>query len=157
MPRTDEEILAGVVRVRLGHQVVDIPERTIDATTDWQRQLAETVGGAVTGDLADTAAMTGLLSAIGSGMNDLLVAYDTSGQITHERLRQATPTQAYLAFRTVLEAVYPYVRDVQTAAQVLLPIMRAGTNALASPSAGAPSTNGHSTPGATGHLTSVTG
>lgn len=166
MARSEEEILAGVVRLRLGRPVVvvDVPERTIDETAEWQRLMAEAVGGITTGDLGDSTAMTGLLSLVGDRMQDLIVAYDTSGQVTHDRLRRCTPAQVYDAFRTVLEAVYPYVRDVQGAVSILMPLIRAGSVALAKPtgptadqSPGQPSTNGRSMRGDTGHLTSVPG
>lgn len=124
--RTEEEIIAGVVRVKLGGRTavtIDMPDRTIDETTDWQRQLTEAVGGVIQPDLQSPDAAMGLVARIGPSLNALIVAYDTSGQVTDELLRRSTPGQAYAAFKTVLEAVYPYVRDVQSAISILGPMV----------------------------------
>lgn len=150
--RTEEEIVAGVVRLRLGGRTprtIDVPDRTVDETTEWQALLAQAVGGVITPDLASADAAMGLLGKIGSGIHDLVVAYDTSGQVTHDLLRASTPAQAYEAFRTVLEAVYPYVRDVQSAMSALRPMIGlaggvAVTHLNPGQQPGVPSTNGHS-------------
>lgn len=148
--RSEEEIASGVVRLRLGGRTprtIDVPDRTVDETTEWQGMLAGAVGGVVTPDLAGPDAAMGLMGKIGSGLADLVVAYDTTGQVTHDLLRASTPAQVYEAFRTVLEAVYPYVRDVQNAISVLRPMIGlvggvAGTNLKPDQQPGAPSTNG---------------
>jgi hypothetical protein len=158
--RSEEDILAGVLRITIGASTIRVPERTIEEAEEWQGLLAEAVGRVVTPDLASAEAFGGLMSSVGHHMNALLVAYDQSGQVTIEALRRATPAQAYQAFRQVIEAVYPYVRDVQTAASILMPLLGgsvAGTAPSLVPPPGPASTNGRSPVGATARGKSAAG
>ena len=143
MARTDEDILAGIIRVRLGREEVRVPTRTIAQAREWKDTLGEAVGGIVTPDVTTTAGFTGLLGILGDRIATMVAAYDTSGQLTVDRITATMDdAQVYATFRTMLEVSYPFVNDVRQALAVLEPLISSGLSGLGTPM------NGHSPTGA---------
>lgn len=142
MDRTDEDINAGILRFQVGKDTVSVPTRKIAAAREWKASVQEAIGGFLTTDLRDVATMGGMVGMASEKYLALAAEYDTSGQLTKERLeRECDDAQAYAIFRSMLEVSYPMVRDIRGVLAVLTPLLLAPEPA-ASP--GPKPTNGRS-------------
>jgi hypothetical protein len=145
MTRTDEDVLAGVLRVPVGGVEKIVPTLPIRATREWQALLSEKLGGFGVVMAAEQSPAT--LAAFGSlsldTILDLVVAYDRTDALGgRDWLEEhADPAQLYGAVRQMAEVVFPFVTDMQTVLRVLPGLL---VGALTSPR----STNGRSPTGA---------
>ena len=123
MTRTDEDILAGVLRVPVGGVEKLVPTLPIRATREWQALLSEKLGGfgvvMAAEQSPDTLAAFGSLSL--DTILDLVLAYDRSGALGGRDWieEHADPAQLYGAVRQMAEVAFPFVSDLQTVLRVL--------------------------------------
>lgn len=126
MQRSDEDINAGILRFQVGKDTIAVPTRKIAAAREWKAKVQDVIGGFLTVDLKDVARMGGLVGVATEKYVGLVAEYDTTGQLTQERLEaELDDAQAYAMFRTMLEVSYPMVRDIQQVLAVLMPLLLA--------------------------------
>jgi hypothetical protein len=120
--RSEEDVLAGVLRVTVGGRERELPVLTIALARAWKAELVSVLAGQIGGMRFDSIEDTGAIAAaVGDRMLDLVVAYDTGATLGGREYLEAHATDAemYLAFRSVLEVSFPFVRDLPSAVAVL--------------------------------------
>jgi hypothetical protein len=139
--RSEEEIFAGELRLRLGGEEKVIRELRIAELREWRAQFEEAVGGEGKLDLTKPVLAAKQLGGVGDDEIDLLLAYDKDGKLGGRAWveEHATQTDLHRAFRQVQEAAFPFVTDLQSAALQVL---------TAAPPASPSATNGRSATGA---------
>lgn len=122
MSRSEEEALAGILRVAVGGRERELPVLTIVAARAWKAELVSVLAGQIGEMRFDSIEDTGAIaSAVGDRMLDLVVAYDTGSELGGKEYLEAKATDAeiYAAFRAILEVSFPFVRDLPSAVAVL--------------------------------------
>lgn len=122
MARSEEDALAGILRLTVGGRERELPVLTIAAARLWKAELVRVLAGQIGEMRFDSIEDTGAIaSAVGDRMLDLVVAYDTGSELGGKEYLEAKATDAeiYLAFRSILEVSFPFVRDLPSAVAVL--------------------------------------
>jgi hypothetical protein len=122
MARSEEDVLAAILRVTVGGRERELPVLTIAAARAWKAELVKALAGRIGEMRFDSIEDTGAVaSAVGDQMLDLVVAYDTSSALGGKAYLEAKATDAemYLAFRSILEVSFPFVRDLPAVVAVL--------------------------------------
>lgn len=134
--RTEEARAAGLLYLTFGGADVELPVLRIRKAREWKRRLGE----------VDIVAASDLDHPI-EVMLDLLVAYDTQGILgARETIEdRATDQEVYAAFKEVLSATFPFVKDSSTMltddfARLVSVVLLAQANSTSAPSASGAST-----------------
>lgn len=111
--RSVEDVLAGVLRLRLGEGTFPVPVLVIAKADEWRAKLAEEFGQVV-GVLEGKTDVAGVLAFAGSHaptMLKLLRAYDSTGVLPDDDwiFNNATEPQILQAFMLVLAACFPFI------------------------------------------------
>lgn len=142
--RTDEDKLRGVVPVRWGGDIREVPTLKRGDARVWKASLAKALAsvGEVTVTNVDSLAIAGNLA--GDSMLALVREYDKGMVLGTEEWIDANvdDSEVYEAFRSLLEVAYPFVNDLRG----VLAEMRAMVE-VALPSVSPVSTNGASPSG----------
>jgi hypothetical protein len=115
--RSEEDVLSGVLRVVVGGRERELPVRSIASSRAWKLELTKAIAGNVGGMSLDSLEDGGAVAnAIGDRILDLVVAYDEGAALGgREYLEEhATDREIYFAFRAILEATFPFVRDLRS-------------------------------------------
>jgi hypothetical protein len=152
MARSEADIAAGIIRVRIGQTERELSTLKIAALPAWKKLLAEKTGHSV--DELDANAPGILISgAVGVHTMELVLAYDRGGVLGGRKWLQenADPAQLYHGvLKPILEVVFPFVGD----SLATLDRLRVVAPFLGAAFAGATSTNGRSDTGAGDQTTS---
>jgi hypothetical protein len=122
MARSEEDALAGVLRVTVGGRERELPVLTIAVARAWKAELVKVLAGQIGEMRFDSIEDTGAVAAaVGDRMLELVVAYDTGSELGGREYLEAKATDAeiYAAFRSILEVSFPFVRDLPSAVAVL--------------------------------------
>jgi len=150
--RSAEDRAAGILRVAVGGAEKRLPTLPMNAAETWIQGLGAQVASLARGlDGADGAGDIISLAALGqSAVLDAVASYDRSGALGgREWLREnADPEQLYVAFRQIVQVVFPFVRDLEgLIRQLPNNLVEAGLAALSQRSStNGPSPSGASTP-----------
>lgn len=143
--RTPGDVLAGVVRVRLGGVDYTLPVLTIAENREWQAALDATLGRSIAdvpGD--DAGGMIEAAMATTDGLLDQLIAYDRTGVLPSREQIEATARPHELLMATL---------EVWAAASPLLGMALANMTASATTTS-TPRTSSRRTNGARPHANS---
>ena len=148
MTRSNEDVLAGILRIPVGGVEKQIPTLPIKASREWQSLLADKLGGfgmALASDQS-LASISAFASLSLDTILDLVVAYDRTGALGgREWLEEnADAAQLYAALRSMGEVAFPFVNDVRSLLAMLPGLLAQAAVGSNSPS----STNGRSPTGA---------
>lgn len=142
--RTDEEKLRGIIPVRWGGEIREVPTLKRGPSRGWKDSLAASLleVGEVSVTSIDGLAKAGNLA--GDTMLRLIQEYDARGVLGTPEWIDANvdDSEVYEAFRQILEVAYPFVNDLRGA----LAEMRAMVE-VATPSVSQDSTSGASPSG----------
>lgn len=151
--RSEEDVVAGVLRIAIGGTVKPVPVLRIKAAREWKATLATTLTkeiGELDVDSLETLGAVGNLA--GDRLLDLVVAYDTSAALGGRDWieEHADDAQVYAAFRAMLDVSFPFVGDLRGAMAEFRGLLTQASANLAAASAPArspstPSPNGVST------------
>jgi len=122
MARSEEDVLGAILHVTVGGRERELPVRTIASARAWKAELVKVLAGRIGEMRFDSIEDTGAIaSAVGDQMLDLVVAYDESAALGGREYLEAKATDAeiYLAFRSILEVSFPFVRDLPAVVAVL--------------------------------------
>jgi len=149
--RSDEDILAGQLRIAVGGHEKLVPTLKPRAAREWIERGVDTVPEfrkALAGDQSP-ATLKAVATLTANVLLDLVVAYDVAGALGgREWLEEnADPAQLYAAFRQMGENAVPFAGDAQALLQTLPGMLLAPAAKSEQPS----STNGRSHTGAPTH------
>ena len=116
--RSEEDVLAGVLRVTVGSVEKTLSVRRIRAARDWKKSLARNlVGGIGRIDVRSLADGGDVAAAFGDRVLDLVVEYDSAAELGGREWLEdhATDEEIYAIFRSILEVSFPFTRDLRTA------------------------------------------
>ena len=150
MARTEEDILAGVLRIRVGGVEKTMPTLKLKAAREWKAQLIGVMSSRLDGfNVTGTADFAQLAQLAGDQMLDLVLAYDKTGALGGREWLEdnADDAQLYAVLRQALEVSFPFVTDLAAVAGMLRSVMAGTALAQPAPSAGGKSTNGRSPTG----------
>lgn len=130
MPRTEENKAAGLVEVRLGDRAFALRVLRIAEQREWQRGAGSAVAGIgafdvkTAGDGMEVIKRTLALLGVDQQL-DILSGYDVEDKLeSREWIEEnATAEQVYSALREVVEAAYPFVRDVESVLAAIRPMV----------------------------------
>ncbi len=134
--RSDEEILAGELVLRFDGEEKVVRELRIKELRAWKLQLTGAIGGIGNIDFSNPKEVPQIAGLIGDRMLDLVVAYDTAGSLGGKPWLEehATEAEIYRAFRSVLEAAFPFVGDLRgLAGQLQTLVQSAPPNSMNGP------------------------
>jgi len=137
--RSEEDILAGVLRVRVGSAVKTMPTLKLRQAAAWREKVTTTLSSQLDGfNLNGTADLAGLAQLAAGQMLDLVLAYDQTNALGGRDWLEdnADDAQLYAILRACLDVSFPFVRDLAGAVALLRGVIPGGT------SPGARSTNG---------------
>lgn len=120
--RSEEDVLAGVLRVRVDGAERELPVRRIRAARDWKRSLARNLVGGIGRIDVRTLADGGDVAAVfGDRVLELVVEYDETAALGgRDYLEEhATDQEIYAIFRGILDVSFPFARDLRTAVSEL--------------------------------------
>lgn len=113
--RSHEEKLRGVVPVRWGGEIREVPTLKRGPSRAWKASLAKALAkvGEIPVSNVDSLAVAGNLA--GDTMLALVREYDTGGILGTEEWIDANvdDSEVYEAFRSILEVAYPFVNDLR--------------------------------------------
>lgn len=146
--RSDEDVLAGVLRIPVGGIEKLVPTLKLRAARQWVDKGVDTVPEfrkVLAGDQSP-ASLKALATLTAATLLDLVVAYDVTGALGgRDWLEEnADPAQLYAAFRQMGENAVPFAGDAQALLQTLPGMLLAPAAKSEPPS----STNGRSHTGA---------
>src|SRR3954465_1590963 len=104
--RTEEDILAGVLHVKVGGVTKPLPTLKLRKAREWKVLVADTLSTSVDGfDLNGTADMARLANTAGDQVLDLVLAYDQAGALGGREWLEdnADDAQLYQVLRDCLE------------------------------------------------------
>ena len=156
---SEEDILAGIMRVRIGGVEKALPTLKLRKARAWKEQVGEVLGTSLDGfELNGSADLAGLALVAGDRMLDLVLAYDETGALGGREWLEdnADDAQVYAILRTLLDRSFPFVRDLNAVVARLREAL-AGTALVPAASLGARSTNGLSPTGDSAPTTSGIG
>jgi hypothetical protein len=117
--RSPEDVLAGVLRIAVGHEGKEriVPTLSIGETREWQAGLARGPAGFVVPVSDDdwTAATVAQFAGLSiDTILDMVVSYDRSGALGGREWLEANadPAQLYRAAVQMAEVAYPFATDV---------------------------------------------
>lgn len=137
--RSEEEVLAGVIRVRVGASERSVPTLKIRQAREWKALVAAKLGANLDDfDLTGTASLAALGNVASDLMLELVMAYDRTNALgDRDALEdQADDAQLYAILRTFLDVSFPFVHDLLAA---MAQLRAAGTLV-------APASNGRAAP-----------
>lgn len=151
--RSEDDILAGVLRVQVGGVQKALPTLKLRAAREWKEQVAATLATSVDGfELNGTLDVANLANTAGDKVLDLVLAYDQSGALGGREWLEdhADDAQLYAVLRVCLETSFPFVHDLQSALSQVREVLggAAIVNQQVAVSPGARPTNGRSPSGA---------
>jgi hypothetical protein len=141
--RSEDDILAGVLRVRLGKEEKTIRELYIEELDEWKKLFAASISGLDQLDSGSPGQLGQLMNAGGNTVLDLVLAYDKEEVLGgRDWIRKhASERQVYQVFRGLLDEAFPFIADALGA----LAQVQAIREAVQSEPANLP--NGHSPTG----------
>ena len=101
--RSAEDLIGGIVRVRLGSAEYALPELPMDATDEWAASIDGSLSGLLDmidrlGESADLAGLFTQARAFEAQLLDALVAYDRSGVLPDRSALRSTVTHTQVLF-----------------------------------------------------------
>lgn len=117
--RSEEDIVAGVLRVSIGRPAVSktIPVLSIADARKWKSELGRTLGREIAGMSLERLQDGGPIAlAVGDRTVDLVLAYDQEAALGGREWieKNATDDQLYRILRALVEITFPFVRDLKT-------------------------------------------
>jgi len=137
--RTEEQKLRGVVPVRWGGEIREVPTLKRGPSRVWKENLGKALGTVSGLSMTDMDSVAEVGNVLGDQMFDLVRQYDTTGVLGDQEWidSHVDDQEVYTAFRDLLEISYPFVTDLRG---VLGEVRNLGL-AVASQSASQDSTN----------------
>ena len=113
--RTDDEKIRGILPVRWGGEVREVPTLKRGASRTWQAGLGQFVSDLSGADFTGMDSLFAAGSLASDRMLSLVTSYDQSHVLGDPEWIDANvdETEVYAAFRMVLDATFPFVTDVQ--------------------------------------------
>ena len=115
--RAAEDVLSGIIRIRLGDTITPLPVLAIKPNREWKALANDRLAGAFA-EIEKPDANAASIAAFLSGMTDtqieLLYAYDQNGLLPGLEWVESNVTEAQLfsALLAVLAAAFPFVASV---------------------------------------------
>ena len=152
MSRSEESILAGILEVQVGGTERSLRVLRIAEGRAWKQQLGALIAEISDLDIPqsanDISKMVSIFANLPSDrMVALVTAYDVDGVLGGPAKfeAEASEDESYRAFRAMLEATFPFIRDVKGAMTQIQTLRQAAQSASGSSTSGL-SPTGSSTP-----------
>ena len=113
--RTDEQKIRGILPVRWGGELREVPTLKRGASRIWRERLPGALTAVGTVNVDGFASFASLGNLAGDTMLDLILEYDQSRVLGDREWIDAhvDDEEIYAAFRGMLEVAYPFVGDVR--------------------------------------------
>jgi hypothetical protein len=152
MARSEASILAGILEVQVGGTERSLRVLRIAEGRAWKKQLGDLIAEVSNLDIPssadDISKMVGIFANLPSDrIITLVMAYDVDNVLggPEKFEAEASEDESYRAFRAMLEATFPFIRDVKGAMTQIQTLRQAAQSASASSTSG-PLSTGTSTP-----------
>ena len=115
--RSEEDVLAGILTLSFGGTEKSLRELRINELRDWKKLFTQSLSGLDQLDSNNTSELGQIMDVGGNTILDLVVVYDKENVLGGRGWLEenATETEVYRAFRAMLDAAFPFVRDAMGA------------------------------------------